>query len=150
MKRGRAGTMTHDYKRHGITTLFAALDVVTGKVIGECLPRHRNTKFLKSLRRIDAEVPTGLAVHLILDNYGTHNISTSRAGWLSIPGFICTSPRPRHHGSTSGNAGSATSLTKPCAAMFSGPCPTSSTPIYHCLDAHNTDPKPLVWTATVD
>jgi transposase len=72
MKHGRAGTMTHDYKRNGTTTLFAALDVLTGTVIGECLPRHRHTEFLKFLRTIDREVPKGLQVHLILDNYCTH------------------------------------------------------------------------------
>src|SRR6266536_4425336 len=72
MKPGRAGTMTHDYKRNGTTTLFAALDVLTGKVIGQCLPRHRHQEFLKFLRTIDRQVPKGLAVHMILDNYGTH------------------------------------------------------------------------------
>ena len=73
MKPGRAGTMTHDYKRNGTTTLFAALDVLTGKVIGRCLPRHRHEEFLKFLKTIDREVPRGLQVHLILDNYATHN-----------------------------------------------------------------------------
>jgi len=72
MKKGRAGTMTHDYKRNGTTTLFAALDVLTGKVIGQCLPRHRHEEFLKFLRTVDREVPKGLQVHLILDNYSTH------------------------------------------------------------------------------
>ena len=64
--------MTHDYKRHGTTTLFAALDVLTGQVIGQCLPRHRHEEFLVFLRRINRSVPKGLAVHLILDNYSTH------------------------------------------------------------------------------
>ena len=72
MKPGRAGTMTHDYKRNGTTTLFAALNVLTGVVIGQCLPRHRHEEFLKFLRTIDRQVPKGLAVHLILDNYATH------------------------------------------------------------------------------
>jgi transposase len=72
MKKGRAGTMTHDYKRNGTTTLFAALNVLTGLVIGQCLPRHRHTEFLKFLRTIDREVPKGMAIHMILDNYGTH------------------------------------------------------------------------------
>src|SRR5262245_46489323 len=72
MTPGRAGTMTHDYKRNGTTTLFAALDVLTGTVIGQCLPRHRHTEFLKFLNTIDREVPKGLQVHLILDNYSTH------------------------------------------------------------------------------
>jgi len=70
--KGRAATMTHDYKRHGTTTLFAALDVLTGTVIGSCQSRHRHTEFLKFLKIIDTEVPTGLDVHLILDNYSTH------------------------------------------------------------------------------
>jgi len=71
MKKGRAGTMTHDYKRNGTTTLFAALDVLTGEVIGQCLPRHRHEEFLKFLRTIDRQVPKGLQIHLILDNYST-------------------------------------------------------------------------------
>src|SRR6202041_3530406 len=73
MKPGRAGTMTHDYQRNGTTTAFAALDVLTGSVIGQCLPRHRHIEFLKFLKTIDREVPKGLKVHLILDNYATHN-----------------------------------------------------------------------------
>jgi transposase len=72
MVKGRAATMTHDYKRNGTTTLFAALDVLTGKVIGQCLPRHRHEEFLTFLKTIDAEVPDGLQIHLILDNYATH------------------------------------------------------------------------------
>ena len=65
--------MTHDYKRNGTTTLFAALNVLTGMVIGQCLPRHRHREFLKFLRTIDREVPKGLQIHLILDdNYATH------------------------------------------------------------------------------
>jgi transposase len=82
MKKGRAGTMTHDYKRNGTTTLFAALDVLTGRVIGQCLPRHRNGEFLKFLRKIDSEVPDGLEVHMILDNYGTHKHENVQK-WLS-------------------------------------------------------------------
>ena len=73
--------MTHDYKRHGTATLFAALDVLTGTVIGQCLPRHRHTEFLKFLRTIDQAVPDDLAVHLICDNYATHKHQSVRA-WL--------------------------------------------------------------------
>src|SRR5229473_5165181 len=72
IKKGRAGTMTHDYKRHGTTTLFAALDVATGKVIGECLPRHRAKEFLTFLKKIERETLPHLDLHLILDNYATH------------------------------------------------------------------------------
>ena len=82
MKKGRAGTMTHDYKRHGTTTLFAALNVLTGTVIGRCLPRHRNTEFLKFLRVIDREVPKGLQIHMICDNYGTHKHADVKK-WLA-------------------------------------------------------------------
>ena len=69
LKKGRAGTMTHDYKRNGTTTLFAALDVAAGTVIGECLPRHRADEFLSFLKTIDRETPAHLDLHLILDNY---------------------------------------------------------------------------------
>lgn len=72
LKRGRCGTFTHDYQRHGTTTLFAALQVVEGRVIGQCYPRHRHQEFLKFLRKLDAEFPGEVALHLILDNYGTH------------------------------------------------------------------------------
>jgi transposase len=72
MKKGRCGTMPHDYKRNGTTGLFAALNILEGRVIGSCYPRHRNVEFLKFLRQIDREVPTGLDLHMILDNYGTH------------------------------------------------------------------------------
>jgi transposase len=72
MIKGRGETMTHDYKRHGTTTLFAALDVLTGTVIGQCLPRHRHQEFLRFLRTIDREVHKDLEIHLILDNYATH------------------------------------------------------------------------------
>ena len=72
MKTGRAGTMTHDYKRHGTTTLFAALDVASGAVIGQCLPRHRAAEFLTFLKKIDRATPTHLDLHLIADNYATH------------------------------------------------------------------------------
>jgi len=72
MKKGRCGTMTHDYKRNGTTCLFAALNILEGKVIGTCYPRHRNIEFLKFLRTIDRQVDQALDVHMILDNYGTH------------------------------------------------------------------------------
>ena len=81
LKRGRAGTMTHDYKRNGTTTLFAALNVLEGTVIGECMKRHRHQEFLRFLRRVDRETPSGLGIHCIVDNYGTHKHPAVRR-WL--------------------------------------------------------------------
>jgi transposase len=72
MKKGRAGTMTHDYKRNGTTTLFAALDVLEGKVIGRCMQRHRHQEFIRFLNTIERAVPAGKIVHVVLDNYATH------------------------------------------------------------------------------
>ena len=82
LKKGRAGTMTHDYKRNGTTTLFAALDIATGAVIGECLPRHRAKEFLGFLKKIDRETPADLTLHLILDNYATHKTPEVKR-WLT-------------------------------------------------------------------
>lgn len=72
MKKGRCGTLTHDYTRHGTTTLFAALSLLDGNVIGDCMPRHRHQEFIRFLKKIDAETPPHLDLHLIVDNYGTH------------------------------------------------------------------------------
>jgi len=72
MKKGRCGTMTHDYVRHGTTTLFAALNVLDGTVIGSCFDRHRHEEFLKFLRQVDRDTPDGMNLHLIVDNYCTH------------------------------------------------------------------------------
>jgi transposase len=81
LKRGRCGTMTHDYKRHGTTTLFAALDCLSGKVIGQCARRHRHQEFLAFMRHVDEHVDPTLEVHVILDNYATHNHPAVRR-WL--------------------------------------------------------------------
>jgi transposase len=81
MKKGRAGTMTHDYKRNGTTTLFAALDVLKGEVIGLCMPHHRHQEFLKFIRTIDRNTPKHLAIHCIADNYGTHKTKEVKE-WL--------------------------------------------------------------------
>lgn len=89
LKKGRCGTMTHDYKRNGTTCLFAALNVLEGKVIGSCYPRHRNIEFRKFLRQIDRETPKGLAIHMILDNYGTHNHPLVKAWLEKHPRFHC-------------------------------------------------------------
>ena len=88
LKPGRCGTMTHDYKRNGTTTLFAALDVLEGKVIGRCMQRHRHQEFIRFLNAIEAEIPVGKIIHVILDNYGPHKHPKTRA-WLSRhPRFV--------------------------------------------------------------
>jgi len=88
IKKGRLATMTHDYKRHGTTTLFAALDVLDGKVIGRCMQRHRHQEFIRFLNLIEAEVPAGKIVHVILDNYAAHKHPKVHA-WLGRhPRFV--------------------------------------------------------------
>jgi transposase len=87
LKNGWAQTMTHDYKRYGTTTLFAALDVTSGMVIGECLPRHRAMEFLRFLRRIDRAVLKPRDVHLVLYNYATHKTPEVRASLAKHPRF---------------------------------------------------------------
>jgi len=81
LKKSRCGTFTHDYKRNGTTTLFAALNMLDGKVIGDCLPRHRHQEFIRFLKKIDAETPAGFDLHLIVDNYGTHKHPRVKA-WI--------------------------------------------------------------------
>ena len=95
LKKGRCGTMTHDYKRNGTTTLFAALEVLQGKVVGQCYQRHRHQEFLKFLRHLEQELPGSTPLHLVLDNYGTHKHPKVQA-WLKrhprfIPHFVPTS-----------------------------------------------------------
>jgi transposase len=88
MKKGRAGTMTHDYKRNGTTTLFAALNVLDGTVIGRNMQRHRHQEFIRFLNTVEAEVPVGKIIHVILDNYGAHKHPKVRA-WLDRhPRFV--------------------------------------------------------------
>jgi transposase len=150
MKRGRAATMTHDYKRNGTTTLFAALNVLTGVVIGECLPRHRHTEFLRFLRRIQREVPADLSVHLILDNYGTHKHPAVTA-WLS--------KHPRFQLHFTPTSSSWLNLVERWfrdltdKAIRRGVFPSVPdliTAIERYLQARNADPRPFVWTATAD
>ena len=82
MKTGRAGTMTHDYKRHGTTTLFAALNILDGTVIGRNMQRHRHQEFIRFLNKIEAQVPAGEVIHAVVDNYATHKHPRVRA-WLA-------------------------------------------------------------------
>jgi transposase len=89
LKKGRAGTMTHDYKRNGTTTLFAALDIKTREIIGECMPRHRAREFIRFLKKIDRVVAKSLDLHLIVDNYKTHKTKEVQA-WLANIGEQAT------------------------------------------------------------
>jgi transposase len=146
MKKGKAGTMTHDYKRHGTTTLFAALDVATGKVIGQCMKQHRHQEWLKFLRRIDAETPSHLDIHLIADNYATHKHAKVKV-WLK---------RHRrfhmHFTPTSGSwlnqverfFGLITQDRIRCGAFKS--VAELEAAILEYLNQHNDHPKPFVWT----
>jgi transposase len=149
LKKGRCGTMTHDYKRNGTTTLFAALEVAEGKVVGQCYARHRHHEFLKFLKRLDEEFPGAIQLHLIMDNYGTHKHPRVQR-WLKrhprfVPHFIPTSSSwlnlvERWFGELTGKRirrGVFVSVEDLKAA------------IEEFLRAWNDDPKPFVWTATV-
>ena len=110
--------VTHDYIRHGTTTLFAALDVATGEVITQCKARHRHQEFLSFLRHVEVNIPPDFDVHLIVDNYATHKHPKVKAGWQS--GLDTTStPQPTPHGSIRWNAGSASLPRKPSVAALS-------------------------------
>src|SRR5438128_2620089 len=150
MKRGRADTMTHDYKRNGTTTLFAALDVLSGSVIGQCLPRHRHTEFLKFLRTIDREVPNGLQVHLILDNYSTHKHDDVKR-WLA--------KHPRFHLHFTPTSSSWLNLVERWFGKLTDKAIRRGAfhsvadliaAIDDYLKANNENPEPFTWTATAD
>jgi len=150
MKPGRAGTMTHDYQRNGTTTLFAALNVLTGVVIGQCLPRHRHEEFLVFLRRLNREVAQPLQVHLILDNYATHKHPDVHA-WLAR--------NPRFHLHFTPTSSSWLNLVerwfreltdKALRRGSFNSVPDLISSIEEYMDAHNDDPKPFVWTATAE
>ena len=146
MKKGRAGTMTHDYKRNGTTTLFAALNMLDGKVIGTCMPRHRHREFLRFLKLIDQKTPAGLDLHLIVDNYATHktpavkrwlkahprfhlHFTPTSASWLNmVERFFAEITRNRIR------RGAFKSVADLKAAIM------------QYLENHNAAPKPFVWT----
>ncbi len=125
MKKGRAGTMTHDYKRHGTTTLFAALDVLTGKVTGQCLPQHTNHELLHFLKSSTGKCPRAWRCTSSPTTTRPEGTTTSRAGWPSTLAGTCTSRPLRALGSTSSNGGSGSSLKKPYAVVCSALSPTS-------------------------
>jgi len=150
MTKGRAGTTTSDYKRHGTTTLFAALDVLTGTLIGSCMDKHRHEEFLKFLRTIDREVPKTLAVHMILDNYATHKHPAVKA-WLAAH------PRFRLHFTPTSSSWlnlverwfrELTDKALRRGVFHSVPDLIASIEKY--MGVHNRNPKPFVWTATAE
>lgn len=148
MTPGRAGTMTHDYKRNGTTTLFAALDVLTGAVIGQCLPRRRHSEFLKFLNTIDREVPKGLQVHLILDNYSTHKHAEVDR-WLKRHQRFHLHFTPTSSSWLNQVERWFRDLTdKNLRRGILASVPELIASIQAYLNAHNADPKPYVWTAT--
>ena len=150
MKKGRCSTMAHDYKRNGTTSLFAALNLLDGTVIGECHNRHRHQEFLKFLRRLNRKVPKGLDLHLILDNYATHKHPKVKK-WLE------KHPRFKLHFAPTGSSwlnlvervfGELTAKRIRRGVFHSVPELVDA--IYKYLDAYNEDPKPFIWTAKVE
>ena len=150
MKKGRCGTLTHDYERHGTTTLFAALSMLDGSVIGECHGRHRHQEFLKFLRQLHRAFPRRLDLHLILDNYGTHKHPTVRA-WLAA--------HPRFKLNFTPTGASWLNLVESWfsqltqkrlrrGVFYSVPELVAAIEAY--LQHYNENPTPFVWTATVD
>jgi len=148
--KGRCGTHTHDYVRHGTTTLFAALNVLDGKVIGQCQARHRHQEFLKFLRTLDTEFPVDLDLHLILDNYGTHKHEKVRR-WLE--------KHPRFKLHFTPTSASWTNLVERWFRELTDKSirrgafvsvEDLETAIHEFMAAYNEDPKPFVWTASVE
>jgi len=150
LKKGRAGTMTHDYKRHGTTSLFAALNVLDGQVIGECMKRHRHQEFLRFLRRVDRETPPDLDVHCIVDNSSTHKHPSVRR-WLTR--------HPRFHMHFTPTSSSWLNIVERWfrdittkrirRGAFPSVCALIDA-IEEYLQHYNENPKPFIWTASVD
>jgi transposase len=146
MKKGRAGTMTHDYKRNGTTTLFAALNMLDGKVIGACMPRHRHREFLRFLKLIDLRTPAGLDLHLIVDNYATHKTPAVRR-WLKA--------HPRFHLHFTPTSASWLNMVERFFAEITRKrirrgafksVAELKRAILEYLENHNANPKPFTWT----
>lgn len=150
LKKGRCGTMTHDYVRHGTTTLFAALNVLEGTVIGECFRRHRHEEFLKFLRQIDRQTPVGLDLHLIVDNYATHKHPAVKQ-WVA--------KHPRFHLHFTPTSSSWLNLVERWFAEITRKqIPRGAfKSVRDLLDAietylahHNANPKPFRWTKSAE
>jgi transposase len=150
MRPGQAERRTHDYKRHGTTSLFAALDVATGKVIGEVHRRHRSTEFRKFLDRIDAEVPTDLEVHLILDNYGTHKTPLIHRWLLRHPRFHLHFTPTYSSWINQVERWFAELTEKQIRRASHRSTRALEDAIRLYLANHNADPKPFIWVKSAD
>ena len=148
LKKGRAATMTHDYKRHGTTTLYAALDVRTGLVIGDCKPRHRAREFIAFLKLIDEIADDRFALHLVVDNYGAHKTAAVKA-WLA--------KHPRFHLHFTPTSASWLNLVERFFAEITrkrirrgafASVAALEAAIRDYLASHNANPKPFVWSKT--
>jgi transposase len=150
LKKGRAGTMTHDYKRHGTTTLFAALNVLDGTVIGRNMQRHRHQEFIRFLNDIERQVPVGKVVHVVLDNYAAHKHPKLRA-WLDRHPRFTFHFVPTSCSWLNAVEGFFAKLTKRRLkrGVFRSIVDLQAA-INRFLAEHNTEPKPFVWTADPD
>lgn len=150
LKKGRCGTYTHDYVRNGTTTLFAALNTLDGKVIGQCHSRHRHQEWLRFLRRLDHEFPPELELHLVLDNYGTHKEPHVLAWLAKHPRFVC------HFTPTSSSWLNLVErwfreITDKAIRRGTFLCvPDLVQAIESYLAQWNYHPRPFIWRATVD
>jgi transposase len=147
---GVPARQSHDYERHGVTSLFAALDVASGVTISNCYRRHRHQEFLRFLKEIDANLPAGFDVHLVMDNYGTHKVSKVQS-WLAR--------HPRYHVHFTPTSGSWLNLVERLFAEVTERCVRRGShtavralekAMLEYLDRRNRAPKPFTWTADAD
>ena len=150
IKKGRGGTRTHDYKRNGTTTLFAALETLQGKVIGQCYQRHRHQEFLRFLRTLDHEFPGQVPLHLIMDNYGTHKHENVRAWLKRHPRFVLHFVPTRSSWLNLVERWFGALDDKAIRRGVFRSVEDLKASIEAFLTAWNKDPKPFVWTATVE
>jgi len=150
MKQGRCATMTHDYKRNGTTTLFAALDVLEGRIIGRCMQRHRHQEFIRFLNAVEAEVPKRKAVHVILDNYATHKHPKVKA-WLERHKRFTFHFTPTSCSWANAVEGILAKLTRQRLkrGVFRSVVELQAA-IHRFIAEANDAPKPFVWTKSAD
>jgi transposase len=150
IKKGRCGTLTHDDKRNGTTTLFAALSMLDGTVIGDCMPRHRHQEFIRFLKKIDSETPAGLNLHLIVDNYGTHKHPRVQS-WVRR--------HPRFHLHFIPTSSSWVNMVERWFREITDKrirrgvfrsVPELIAAIEEYMNNHNQNPRVFVWTASVE